>query len=796
MLNAVTLEVSLNGTHQYTSIQTAVNVSNNGDIVLVHPGRYFENIDFIGKNISICSEFVNNPDWSIVENTIIDGNQQSSCVIVMSGEQNAVVNGFTLSNGIGYGNEGYRYGGGIFIWEESVLAVNNSIIDNNSSITSGGISCTGSSTLILSGNIIRNNRSIYQGGGIGVYGATVYFDPVNLNSIYNNYGDVQDIFLHNVTCNDIVLDTLSVNMSEPDGFFVSYYAPPLNTNPIPNISVQNNFFTQVDADLYVSPDGDDTNDGLTPETALRTIAFANRIVQPDSLNPNTVYLLPGTYSAGLNNQFFPIALQSNTKMLGAGGEPEDVVIGDEWGMNQVIPRNSRNNEIGNFTMTHAEMGTEIAFGSGRCSDLYIHDIVFSNNNCESPGIYLSSCYDCVIENISVKNVTNNNIRLRCIYIYECQGIVLNGITIDNIVNTAEECITSFVNFSSSDVRVNNFILSNSTDNGSGLIFQYTNPNYSTINGNIELNNLLVYNNTSLSNSAPLVNFHSYFEECFINNMTIAHNTGPTLITRFAGDYTIRNSIMYNPQGACEMGVWVPANGDPYPLWSNVDLDYSLVRNGLSGVAGSTNPNNNVTWGSHNIDTDPLFRGDVAGNIPIGDPRWIQLMPNSPCVDAGTPDTLGMNLPTTDITGNPRVWNGIIDMGAHEYNPTVDNAENTIPAIPDEIVVSHFPNPIFLNGNNSRSVFIEFTLPKKPKKQPTLEIYNIKGQKVRNIKITQSLSQLVRSAGLSSEDKQSGEYYSQIWDCRDDNRTPVSSGIYFYKVSSEGKEALGKMMVLK
>ncbi len=68
--------------------------------------------------------------------------------------------------------------------------------------------------------------------------------------------------------------------------------------------------------------------------------------------------------------------------------------------------------------------------------------------------------------------------------------------------------------------------------------------------------------------------------------------------------------------------------------------------------------------------------------------------------------------------------------------------------------------------------------------------------MRDIKITQSFSQLVRSAGLSSEDKQSGEYYSQVWDCRDNNRKSVASGIYFYRVKSEGQEAIGKMMVVK
>ena len=792
MLNATTLEVSLDGSHQYTSIQSAIEVSSNGDIVLVHPGRYFENIDFIGKSITVCSEFVNIQDWSIVESTIIDGNQQSSCVVAKDYEDNAYINGFTITNGIGYGSS--RYGGGIYLKNESILSVQNCLIEDNSANKSGGIRCIGWSTLNLSGNVIRNNRAVYQGGGIGIRNGYVVFDPNNLNSIYNNYGDVQDIYIYIAYTTDIILDTFSVAIAEPDGFFASYFR---NTNiVIPQIAVQNSYFNQIDSDLYVSPDGDDNNDGLTPETAFQTIAYANRIVQPDSLNPNTVFLLPGTYSKELNNQFFPIALQSYSKMLGAGVSPEEVVIGDERGMNKIVVNYVSNSEVGNFTLTQADEEEETAIFVDRSYNSYLHDIDCVNNNVEYPGALVMFSNNCTFENITIRDVNHSNHKISCIKLYECDEITLNGIVVDNVVNVMQEGSSLFVKLEKSNVSVNNMIITNSVINEPGLIFQYSNSLASETGGNLELNNFLAYNNTSLSGSAPMINITSYHDESYLNNMTIAYNEGPTAITRFSGDYTIRNSIIYNPDGGYEMSVWIPSDGDPTPLWSNIDIDYSLVRNGLNGVAGATNPGNNVIWGSSNIDANPLFRGDVEGDIPVGDPRWLQLTPNSPCVDTGTPDTLGMNLPNLDITGNPRVWDNIIDMGAHEYNSTVDNNEHTQSVIVEQIVVSHFPNPITPNGTNGNVAFIEFALPKKPVEKPILEIYNIKGQKIRSIKITQSFSQLVRSAGLSSEDKQSGEYYSQVWDCKDNNRKLVSSGIYFYKVSSSGHNAIGKMMIIK
>ncbi len=756
-LNSIILEVSLDGTHPYTSIQSAINASNNGDTVLVYPGRYLENIDFVGKSITVCSEYANNHDWSIVESTIIDGNQQSSCVVVINGEQNAILNGFTILN-------------------------------------TGGIRCTQSSNLVLSGCRIFGNRTVYQGGGIGLNGASLVYDTTNLNSIFNNYGDVQDIFIYNSQCTNIVLDTLSVNIAEPDGFFVSYFHE--EGLPSPQISVQNNYFSQIDADLYVSPDGDDNNNGLSPETALQTIAYANRMVKPDSLNPHTVHLLPGTYSSELNNQFFPIALQSHTKMLGMGDIPNEVVIGNVGEDSKIGISNATNVEVGNFTITQANEQVETVLLVSRSCNVLVHDVACINNYSEYPGLLILYSNNIIFNNISVNSVEHDLHKISCIKTYECKNTIFNNTIIDSISNIMEDSSTVLVRFARSKVSVNNMLITNVIIEDTGVIFSYGNSVESNVMGNLELNNFLAYNNTSLSNSMPMFNFSTYHEECYINNMTIAHNTGPTAMTRFGGDYTIRNSLIYNPDGAYEMGVWVPAEGDTNPLWSNIDIDYSLVRNGISGVPGADNPNNNVLWGVNNIDANPMFRGDVEGDVPVGDTRWVQLTENSPCVNAGTPDTLGMNLPALDITGNPRVWGNIIDMGAHEYNPTVDIYNETAPSPPSTIQLSHFPNPVTPNGNNGKVAFIEFTLPKKPIGKPTLEIYNIRGQKVRDIKITQSFSQLVRSAGLSSEDKQSGEYYSQVWDCKDNNRKSVASGIYFYKVSCEGSEAIGKMMVVK
>src|SRR6185503_4343889 len=76
----------------YPTIQLAINASVSGDTVLVSPGTYVENINFLGKAITVTS--VAGP-----EETIIDGNQAGSVVTFRSGEDRAsTISGFTIQN--------------------------------------------------------------------------------------------------------------------------------------------------------------------------------------------------------------------------------------------------------------------------------------------------------------------------------------------------------------------------------------------------------------------------------------------------------------------------------------------------------------------------------------------------------------------------------------------------------------------------------------------------------------------------------------------------------------------------
>jgi len=62
----------------------------------------------------------------------------------------------------------------------------------------------------------------------------------------------------------------------------------------------------------------------------------------------------------------------------------------------------------------------------------------------------------------------------------------------------------------------------------------------------------------------------------------------------------------------------------------------------------------------------------------------------------------------------------------------------------------------------------------------IEIYNLKGQLVKS---------------LVSDDKAAGEH-SVIWKGTDNNNRPVSSGVYFYKMSAGKYSSTKKMIMMK
>lgn len=206
--------------------------------------------------------------------------------------------------------------------------------------------------------------------------------------------------------------------------------------------------------------------------------------------------------------------------------------------------------------------------------------------------------------------------------------------------------------------------------------------------------------------------------------------------------TIVNCIIYNntaTQRAGGMYCWGGNNGNANPTVINTCFvrNSSVDGGGIvsdrtntsSGNSGNSNPNfiNCIFWGNTasgtgpqffilggatvsatysdvdltgqnaphiisgpatgNLNTDPLFN-DIA-NGTGSDGAWmtaddgLQLQNSSPCIDNG--DNTGV--PSTDLLGNSRIYNAIVDMGAYEWSTSAMSLPLT-----GNPTVHIFPNP--------------------------------------------------------------------------------------------------------
>lgn len=162
-----------------STLQGGINGAIEGDTVLVDEGTYYENIDFLGKNILVASHFILDQDTATIASTIIDGtsapNPDSNYVVrFVSGEDTtACINGFSIQNGqsgVCVGLYPSRWGDGrienniiknndvgISQWVGRVIIKNNTIESNGLAIRigDGEIGC-----IFVNDNLIRENQQI------------------------------------------------------------------------------------------------------------------------------------------------------------------------------------------------------------------------------------------------------------------------------------------------------------------------------------------------------------------------------------------------------------------------------------------------------------------------------------------------------------------------------------------------------------------------------------------------------------------------------------------------------------
>jgi hypothetical protein len=141
------------------------------------------------------------------------------------------------------------------------------------------------------------------------------------------------------------------------------------------------------------------------------------------------------------------------------------------------------------------------------------------------------------------------------------------------------------------------------------------------------------------------------------NCTVARNSAETrgggIISVNAGNAVIHNSIVAQNTSPLGPQMWL-AGGFFGGSASFATIEWSLFEGGqamvlIQGVSS-------LTWGTGNLDADPMFVAPAAGNF--------HLQCHSPVINAGN-DALVPPGVKIDLDGNPRIVGPAVDLGAYE-----------------------------------------------------------------------------------------------------------------------------------
>jgi hypothetical protein len=209
------------------------------------------------------------------------------------------------------------YNGGGMVCKNSDPELHNVLISENTAYDGGGINCRNSNPS-LENVTISYNIANYSGGGICCYeDSCPVFSENNRCNIYLNTSPMgNDLYSQQMM--NVIVDTFTV--MNPTG----YHACPIDNF---TFDILHGMLPQVNADLYVSPEGDDSNTGLSWDDPLKTVTSAISRIQADSLNLHTIYLSAGIFGPGTTGEFLPVHCISYVSLQG-WGIAETIINGD------------------------------------------------------------------------------------------------------------------------------------------------------------------------------------------------------------------------------------------------------------------------------------------------------------------------------------------------------------------------------------------------------------------------------------------------------------------------------------
>lgn len=793
----------------YSTIQEGLNNALENSEVIVAPGTYYENIKWPATNgIKLRG--------SGEDDCIIDGSQRGSVIGFENwlGEvitESTLIKDFTIKNG----NRGIyiecpanprlenlkitdNFSSGIYCemgYHKSMSILNVNISNNTTSYNGGGINCFDFS-LILENVILQNNSAGEKGGGIycecseislenvtiknnsaeesggGIYqnDFDIHFSNENLCNIYSNTlessrGFGADIFIN--CCYetiDVIVDTFTV-MNPND-----YYSSPIeHLNFYILHSVEDNL---INADIYVSPDGDNTNSGISSYQPVKTINHALKIIYADYENINTIHLSEGIYSPLTNGESFPINWSNYVNL--SGSNQETTILDANFTSSVMIFYNVNNSYIRDLTISNGDANSS----SGPSDD--------------GGGIYLDKSSP-TIENVTI---TNNSADYGGgILCWVDSDPTLENVTISN--NTADRkgggiyCLGSDISLK----KV--LIFNNSADEGGGIHFYaHSNPilEYATITDNSAqygggiycwfatpiLDNCILWYNSSheiyINSSGSVTATYSDIAGGWVGTGNI--DSDPFFVDATSGDYNLTvnspcidsgdpNSPL-DPDGTrADMGAFCYHQDEP-PL-PTILSSFTAIQSQTNAAA--------IQWTTQ---SESGLLGFTLYKEETANQQFAQMVNLSPIPAGNTSQAQTYSYSDDAVTEGKTYYYWLeavaLDGSSESFGPVLLTISEPGTAPPSPAFVTKlctaYPNPF------NPSTSIPFSL--KEPSHVKIEVFNTAGQKIQT---------------LTDNEYTEGEHQI-VWDGTNSTGSAVSSGIYLYRMNAGTYTDVQKVILMK
>ena len=307
---------------------------------------------------------------------------------------------------------------------------------------------------------------------------------------------------------------------------------------------------------------------------------------------------------------------------------------------------------------------------------------------------------------------------------------------------------------SSNLKLTNITFSENKANNSG-------GGLGNVNSSPTLTNVAFIGNEAVTNFGGAV-WNVGKSSPQLRNVTIHNNhagkNGGGIVSFHESTPVVYNSVIWgNTAGEDGNEIYNSTDGGD----ATIQLFYSLYGNTTGDVreGGGFSCNQCLT------NDDPLFFNASSGDLRLSD--------GSPAIDAGDPDTNTSIFPLNgdeipiDLSGNIRIHNGRIDMGAYEFQGSTTSLEE-ITELPTSVLLhQNYPNPF------NPATEIGFSLPEHS--LVFLEVFDITGRRISVL-----VDQFIPAGSHTVRFDASG----------------LAGGVYLYRLQTSDNSLVRKMVLVK